>query len=68
MQIKQGNYEGAYVIYTEALEVDPDNVALNSKLYCNRALAASKVSCTVCLCMYVRTYVLYVIVISWRGE
>ena len=44
-QIKLGNYQAAYDIYTEALEVDTANVSLNSKLYCNRALAASKVVC-----------------------
>ena len=44
-QIKLGNYQAAYDIYTEALEVDAANVSLNSKLYCNRALAASKVVC-----------------------
>ena len=42
-QIKLGNYQAAYDIYSEALEVDEVNVSLNSKLYCNRALAASKV-------------------------
>ena len=42
-EIKSGNYQAAYDIYTEALAVDAVNVSLNSKLYCNRALAASKV-------------------------
>ena len=41
--LKSGQYEEAYAVYTEALTVDPDNVDLNSKLYCNRALAGSKV-------------------------
>ena len=41
--LKSGQYEEAYAVYTEALTVDPDNVDLNSKLYCNRALAGSKI-------------------------
>lgn len=42
---REGKSEGAYQVYSEALEIDPLNVFTNAKLYCNRALAGSKVSC-----------------------
>ncbi|XP_064647220.1 dnaJ homolog subfamily C member 7-like [Lineus longissimus] len=41
---RAGRYEDAYSIYTEALNIDPFNVHTNSKLYCNRATACSKVN------------------------
>lgn len=37
------NYESAYVLYTEALAIDPNNIKTNAKLYCNRATAGAKV-------------------------
>lgn len=43
-EFRTGNYHEAYKIYTEALEIDPNNKFTNSKLYCNRATVCSKVS------------------------
>jgi len=40
---KAGNMQEAYDLYTEALAIDASNVFTNSKLYCNRATACSKV-------------------------
>lgn len=39
---KAGNAQGAYNLYTEALEIDPNNIFTNSKLYFNRATVCSK--------------------------
>ncbi|XP_022103561.1 dnaJ homolog subfamily C member 7-like isoform X2 [Acanthaster planci] len=41
---KRGNYQEAYGLYTEALQVDPLNVNTNAKLYCNRATVCSKLN------------------------
>ena len=41
---RQGNYKEALDLYTEALTIDKRNICTNSKLYCNRALMAQKVS------------------------
>ena len=40
---KRASYQEAYELYTEALSIDPQNITTNAKLYCNRALMASKV-------------------------
>lgn len=40
---KAGNSQDAYKLYTEALEIDPNNIFTNSKLYFNRATVCSKV-------------------------
>lgn len=40
---KEGNYEAAYELYSEALTIDPNNIKTNAKLYCNRATVGSKV-------------------------
>lgn len=40
---KEGNYEAAYDLYSEALTIDPNNIKTNAKLYCNRATVGSKV-------------------------
>lgn len=40
---RNGLYQEAYDIYSEALLIDPLNKSTNAKLYCNRALMASKV-------------------------
>lgn len=40
---KEGNFEAAYDLYTEALTIDPNNIKTNAKLYCNRATVGSKV-------------------------
>ena len=61
-QIKLGNYQAAYDIYSEALEVDEVNVSLNSKLYCNRALAASKVGIHLVLPHNIHNIISYVYV------
>ncbi|XP_023664980.1 dnaJ homolog subfamily C member 7-like [Paramormyrops kingsleyae] len=39
---KDGNYEAAYDLYSEALMIDPNNIKTNAKLYCNRATVGSK--------------------------
>ncbi|MEQ2267786.1 DnaJ subfamily C member 7, partial [Xenotaenia resolanae] len=39
---KNCNYEAAYLLYTEALAIDPNNIKTNAKLYCNRATAGAK--------------------------
>ena len=41
---RAGSYMVARDLYTEALAIDKRNVCTNSKLYCNRALMAQKVS------------------------
>lgn len=40
---KTGKYREAQVVYTEALEIDPCNKDINSKLYYNRALVNVKI-------------------------
>lgn len=40
---KEGNFEAAYELYSEALTIDPNNIKTNAKLYCNRATVGSKV-------------------------
>lgn len=42
-----GRIQEAYDLYTEALSIDPDNVDINSTLYCNRAAALIKVIITI---------------------
>ncbi|XP_028674549.1 dnaJ homolog subfamily C member 7 [Erpetoichthys calabaricus] len=39
---KEGNYEAAYTLYTEALTIDPNNIKTNAKLYCNRGTVGAK--------------------------
>ncbi|MFT7814691.1 dnaJ homolog subfamily C member 7 [Arapaima gigas] len=39
---KEGSYECAYQLYSEALKIDPNNIKTNAKLYCNRATVGSK--------------------------
>ncbi|KAK3753326.1 hypothetical protein QZH41_015276 [Actinostola sp. cb2023] len=39
-----GQYEKAYNLYTEALEIDPLNKCTNAKLYYNRAVVGSKIN------------------------
>uniref|UniRef100_A0A673BM62 DnaJ homolog subfamily C member 7 n=1 Tax=Sphaeramia orbicularis TaxID=375764 RepID=A0A673BM62_9TELE len=39
---KEGNFEAAYELYSEALTIDPNNIKTNAKLYCNRATVGSK--------------------------
>uniref|UniRef100_A0A3Q2QLE9 DnaJ homolog subfamily C member 7 n=1 Tax=Fundulus heteroclitus TaxID=8078 RepID=A0A3Q2QLE9_FUNHE len=39
---KEGNFEAAYDLYSEALTIDPNNIKTNAKLYCNRATVGSK--------------------------
>lgn len=41
---KSNNLQEAYDAYTSALEIDPDNDAMNSKLYSNRAAVLQKAS------------------------
>ena len=41
--LKQGLIQQAWDTYTDALSIDPLNTYTNAKLYCNRALAGSKV-------------------------
>ncbi|XP_064389364.1 dnaJ homolog subfamily C member 7-like [Halichondria panicea] len=44
LAFKTGDYARAHELYSEALAIDPLNTATNAKLYCNRALAGSKLS------------------------
>ncbi|KAM3922547.1 dnaJ homolog subfamily C member 7 [Leptodactylus fuscus] len=39
---KEGNYELAYRLYSEALSIDPNNIKTNAKLYCNRGTVNAK--------------------------
>eukprot|EP00123_Amoebidium_parasiticum_P016888 comp23624_c1_seq1/m.40249 comp23624_c1_seq1/g.40249 ORF comp23624_c1_seq1/g.40249 comp23624_c1_seq1/m.40249 type:complete len:512 (-) comp23624_c1_seq1:543-2078(-) len=39
---REGRYEDAYLLYTQALEIDPLNTDTNSKLYNNRATVSLK--------------------------
>merc|ERR1712226_38028 len=39
---RTGKLTKAYDVYSEALAIDPNNVFVNSKLYCNRATVCSK--------------------------
>ena len=39
---RAGKYKLAYDLYTEALDIDPDNKSVNSVLFCNRAIVCSK--------------------------
>ncbi|CAJ0950857.1 unnamed protein product [Ranitomeya imitator] len=39
---KEGNYEMAYRLYSEALSIDPNNIKTNAKLYCNRGTVNAK--------------------------
>ncbi|XP_048870801.1 dnaJ homolog subfamily C member 7-like [Brienomyrus brachyistius] len=41
---KDGNYEAAFDLYSEALMIDPNNIKTNAKLYCNRATVGSKLN------------------------
>lgn len=41
---KANKLDVALALYTEALAIDKNNVLVNSKIYCNRALVHSKVS------------------------
>lgn len=41
---KEGNFDAAYELYSEALTIDPNNIKTNAKLYCNRATVGSKVN------------------------
>lgn len=40
---KSGKFRDAHALYTQALEIDPLNADINSKLYYNRALVNSKI-------------------------
>uniref|UniRef100_A0A8C7NLQ3 DnaJ (Hsp40) homolog, subfamily C, member 7 n=1 Tax=Oncorhynchus mykiss TaxID=8022 RepID=A0A8C7NLQ3_ONCMY len=39
---KDGNYDAAYELYSEALTIDPNNIKTNAKLFCNRGTVGSK--------------------------
>ncbi|XP_064171178.1 dnaJ homolog subfamily C member 7-like isoform X1 [Anguilla rostrata] len=41
---KEGNYDEAYKLYSEALTIDPNNIKTNAKLYCNRGTVGSKLN------------------------
>ncbi|XP_016122206.1 dnaJ homolog subfamily C member 7-like, partial [Sinocyclocheilus grahami] len=41
---KEGSFEEAYGLYSEALTIDPNNIKTNAKLYCNRATVGSKLN------------------------
>uniref|UniRef100_A0A671T455 DnaJ homolog subfamily C member 7 n=1 Tax=Sinocyclocheilus anshuiensis TaxID=1608454 RepID=A0A671T455_9TELE len=41
---KEGSFEEAYDLYSEALTIDPNNIKTNAKLYCNRATVGSKLN------------------------
>uniref|UniRef100_A0A3Q2Z8F1 Uncharacterized protein n=1 Tax=Hippocampus comes TaxID=109280 RepID=A0A3Q2Z8F1_HIPCM len=42
---KEGSFDAAYVLYSEALTIDPNNIKTNAKLYCNRATVGFCVLC-----------------------
>ncbi|KAF3904372.1 hypothetical protein AA313_de0210204 [Arthrobotrys entomopaga] len=42
---KRGDYENARLLYSEALEVDPENKGTNSKIFQNRAMTLMKLKC-----------------------
>jgi len=56
---RAGNFEEAYKIYTEALEIDPNNKFTNSKLYCNRATVCTKVLTLSHLNTYFNSFVVH---------
>ncbi len=39
---KNGDYQRALDLYSDALAIDPINIITNAKLYCNRALMKQK--------------------------
>uniref|UniRef100_A0AAY5JY68 J domain-containing protein n=1 Tax=Esox lucius TaxID=8010 RepID=A0AAY5JY68_ESOLU len=39
---KEGNFDEAYQLYSEALTIDPNNIKTNAKLFCNRGTVGSK--------------------------
>ncbi|GFR76132.1 DnaJ homolog subfamily C member 7-like [Elysia marginata] len=39
---REGKFQDAYSLYTEALSIDSNNKSTNSKLFCNRATVCSK--------------------------
>ncbi|RUS76852.1 hypothetical protein EGW08_015385 [Elysia chlorotica] len=39
---REGKFQDAYTLYTEALSIDTNNKSTNSKLFCNRATVCSK--------------------------
>ncbi|XP_061604836.1 dnaJ homolog subfamily C member 7 [Phyllopteryx taeniolatus] len=39
---KEGSFDAAYILYSEALTIDPNNIKTNAKLYCNRATVGAK--------------------------
>ncbi|XP_059160959.1 dnaJ homolog subfamily C member 7-like [Physella acuta] len=41
---RAGKYQDAYNLYSEALNIDPNNKSTNSKLFCNRATVCSKLN------------------------
>ncbi|XP_067824973.1 dnaJ homolog subfamily C member 7 [Heptranchias perlo] len=41
---KEGSFDKAYELYTEALKIDPNNIKTNAKLYCNRGTVGSKLN------------------------
>ncbi|KAK6344556.1 hypothetical protein TWF696_008188 [Orbilia brochopaga] len=42
---KKGDFENARVLYTQALEVDPENKGTNAKIFQNRAMTLMKLKC-----------------------
>ena len=44
MAFRSGNFEDAYTIYSEALQIDPLNKCINARVFFNRATAAAKVN------------------------
>uniref|UniRef100_A0A4W3HQL7 DnaJ homolog subfamily C member 7 n=1 Tax=Callorhinchus milii TaxID=7868 RepID=A0A4W3HQL7_CALMI len=41
---KEGSFDKAYGLYTEALKIDQNNIKTNAKLYCNRGTVGSKLN------------------------
>jgi len=61
-----GKLQDALTLYSEALEIDPNNVLTNSKLYNNRATVLARVrdafslaSCTVSCSVWFVLYISY---------
>lgn len=61
---KEGNFEAAYDLYSEALTIDPNNIKTNAKLFCNRATVGSKVNNKHLTCCHIRHWLQSSVLVS----